>query len=232
MNNINENYLELVDIEDISYTDTYVNMIDIGIKEDNSFMLANGIISHNSAAGSVKQARDSETEGVYALKGKVKNTRKLSDLTSNTELLEIMSILDIEPDNLKQTIYNKIIIAADEDPDGQHISSLIINFFFKWFPHIIKEKKLFKIITPLIVCNYGKNKHYFYSSEEFNEFSKNKKVADINYLKGLGSLSLEDWNYVMNNRMLFQIIPDRSAKKYLEIAFGTSSLKRKNWLEG
>ena len=185
-----------------------------------------------SAAGSVKQARDSETDGVYALKGKIKNVRKLSDLIGNVEIMEIMSILDIEPDNLKQTIYNKIIIAADEDPDGQHISSLIINFFFKWFPHIIKEKKLFKIITPLIVCNYGKNKHYFYSSEEFNEFSKNKKVADINYLKGLGSLSLEDWNYVMNNRMLFQIIPDRSAKKYLEIAFGTSSLKRKNWLEG
>ena len=115
MNNINENYLELVDIEDISYTDTYVNMIDIGIKEDNSFMLANGIISHNSAAGSVKQARDSETEGVYALKGKVKNTRKLSDLTSNTELLEIMSILDIEPEDEKQPVFDKIIIAADED---------------------------------------------------------------------------------------------------------------------
>ena len=68
--------------------------------------------------------------------------------------------------------------------------------------------------------------------EEFNEFSKNKKVTNVNYLKGLGSLNIEDWVYVMNNKVLFQIVPDRSAKKYLEIAFGVSALKRKKWLEG
>jgi len=185
-----------------------------------------------SAAGSVKQARNSETEGVYALKGKVKNTRKLSDLTSNVELLEIMSILDIEPDSEKQSVYDRIIIAADEDPDGQHISSLIINFFNKWFPHIVKDKRLYKIITPLVACNYGKTRHYFYSMEEFNEFTKVKTVSNLTYLKGLGSLSIEDWVFVMDNRVLFQIIPDRSAKKYLDIAFGASAQKRKKWLEG
>lgn len=68
-----------------------------------------------SAAGSVKQARDSENEAVYALKGKIKNTRKLSDLTENKELLEIMSILDIEPNNPKMPLYEKIVIATDED---------------------------------------------------------------------------------------------------------------------
>ena len=185
-----------------------------------------------SAAGSVKQARDSETEGVYALKGKVKNTRKLSDLATNVELLEIMSILDIEPDSPRQTAFDKIIIAADEDPDGQHISSLIINFFHKWFPHIVKDKRLYKIITPLVACNYGKERHYFYSMEEFHEFTRTKKVTNLNYLKGLGSLNLEDWLYVMNNKTLFQIVPDRSASKYLEIAFGASAQKRKKWLEG
>ncbi|HUS50069.1 MAG TPA: toprim domain-containing protein, partial [Candidatus Paceibacterota bacterium] len=184
-----------------------------------------------SAAGSVKQARDSEIEGVYALKGKVKNTRKLSDLTNNVEILEIMSILDIEPDSLKMPTYERIIIAADEDPDGQHISSLLINLFHKWFPHIVKDKRLYKIITPLVACNYGKNRHYFYTLEEFYEFSKNKKVQNLNYLKGLGSLSMEDWTYVMNNKVLFQIVQDRSANRYLDIAFGNSALKRKKWLE-
>jgi len=184
-----------------------------------------------SAAGSVKQARDAATEGVYALKGKVKNTRKLSDLTSNVELLEIMSILDIEPDSLKQSAFDKIVIAADEDPDGQHISSLIINFFHKWFPHIVKDKRLYKIITPLIACNYGKDRHYFYTNEEYLEYSKNKKTTNLTYLKGLGSLNMEDWVYVMTNKVLFQIVPDRSAKKYLEIAFGASAQKRKKWLE-
>jgi len=184
-----------------------------------------------SAAGSVKQARDSETEAVYALKGKVKNTRKLSDLTNNIELLEIMSILDIEPDSQKMPIFNRIVIAADEDPDGQHISSLIINFFHKWFPHIVKDKRLYKIITPLVACNYGKTRHYFYTTVEFQEFSKNKSVTNLTYLKGLGSLSIEDWKHVMNNKILFQIIPDRSAKRFLDIAFGVSAQKRKKWLE-
>jgi len=68
-----------------------------------------------SAAGSVKQARDAETDAVYALKGKVKNARKLSDLTGNAEWLDIMSILEIEPGNNKLPIYEKIIIATDED---------------------------------------------------------------------------------------------------------------------
>jgi len=196
-------------------------------KTKGSIYLAEG----GSAKGSLLQARDSETEGVYALKGKVRNTRKLSDLTSNVELLEIMSILDIEPDSPKQPAFDKIIIAADEDPDGQHISSLIINFFHKWFPHIIKERKLFKIITPLVTCTHGKDRHYFYSMDDFNEFSRTKKVTNLNYLKGLGSLNIEDWLYVMNNKVLFEIVPDRSAKKYLEIAFGVSAQKRKVWLE-
>jgi len=68
-----------------------------------------------SAAGSVKQKRDFETEAVYALKGKIKNTRRLSDLSENKELLEIMSILDIEPANPRLPTYGKVIIATDED---------------------------------------------------------------------------------------------------------------------
>ena len=68
-----------------------------------------------SAKGSIMQARDSESEAVYALRGKVKNARKLSDLTVNVEWLDIMSILEIEPGNKKLPVYDKIVIACDED---------------------------------------------------------------------------------------------------------------------
>ena len=184
-----------------------------------------------SAAGSVRQARDSESEGVYALKGKIKNTKRLSDLTDNKEIMEIMSILGIDPESNKSPLYEKIVIATDEDPDGQHISSLIINLFHKWFPNVIKECRLFKLVTPLVVCDNGKERKYFHTLSEFEEFNKIKKLSNINYLKGLGSLSIEDWEWVMKNKILFQIIEDRSANKFLEIAFGESSLKRKKWLE-
>jgi DNA gyrase subunit B len=68
-----------------------------------------------SASGSLKQARNSEHDGVYALKGKIKNTQKLSDLTSNTEILEMMSILGLDPSEKKPPSYKNIVIATDED---------------------------------------------------------------------------------------------------------------------
>ena len=190
------------------------------------------ITEGNSAAGAVKQARISETEGVYALRGKVKNIKHLGDLTENKEIMEIMSILNINPDNNKFPTYDKIVIATDEDPDGHHISSLLINLFHRWFPHIIADGKLYKLVTPLVVCDEGKGRKYFQTLEEFETYSKGKKLSGINYLKGLGSLNENDWEYVMNNKILFQIIDDRSSNKFLDIAFGDSSLKRKKWLEG
>ena len=110
-----ENFLELIDINDIENLNQYKNTVDIAVEDDESFLLSNGLISHNSAAGSIKQARDSETDAIYALKGKVKNARKLSDLTANAEWMDIMSILEIEPGNKKLPVYEKIIIATDED---------------------------------------------------------------------------------------------------------------------
>jgi len=114
--------------------------------------------------------------------------------------------------------------------DGQHISSLIISFFHRWFPHIIESKKLYRIITPLVSCDNEKQRKYFFTLEEFSAFSKNNKTANVKYLKGLGSLSLKDWEYVMAHKTLFSIINDRSASKFLEIAFGDNSAKRKRWL--
>jgi DNA gyrase/topoisomerase IV subunit B len=185
-----------------------------------------------SAAGSIKQARNPETEGVYALRGKVKNTRRLSDLTSNEEIVEIMNILDIEPGNGKAGIYHKIVIATDSDADGGHITCLLVNFFQKWFPHIMDDDRIYRLVTPLVVCTYSKQRKYFYTLEEFNDFIKNHKVSEVTYLKGLGSLNESDWEYVMKNRVLFLIKNDRGANKYLDIAFSKDdSNKRKKWLQ-
>jgi len=185
-----------------------------------------------SAKGSLLQVIDTESDAVYALKGKVKNARKLSDLTGNAEWLDIMSILEIEPGSNKQPVYDRIIIASDEDGDGHHIASLIVSFFHKWFPHIIESKKLFRITTPLVVCSIGKERTYFYTLKEYEEFIVTTKVTNVNYLKGLGSLNIEDWENVMKNKILFSMIDDRSANRFLEIVFGDSTAKRKVWLEG
>ncbi len=75
-----------------------------------------------SSMGSIRQARDSEREAVYALKGKIKNTKKLSDLTTNQEILEIMSVLGLDPSEKKAPTYDNVVIATDEDCiDENHI---------------------------------------------------------------------------------------------------------------
>ena len=231
-------FLELIDITDIKDLHQHKNMIDISVKDDETFLLASGIVSHNSAKGSVLQARDSETEAVYSLRGKVKNAKKLSDLTGNVEWMDIMSILEIEPGNKKPPVYDKIIIASDADPDGHHIRALIINFFHRWFPHVIESGKLYMLVTPLVVCDFDKKRKYFNTAEEFQKFveangvSGALPVSNVKYLKGLGSLSYADWEYVMEHKTLFSVVDDRSADRYLDIAFGDNAQKRKNFLEG
>jgi len=185
-----------------------------------------------SAAGGQKQARNPKSDGVYALKGKVKNVKKLSDLANTKEIVDIISILGLEIGKENKPKYEKIIISADSDPDGYHIESLIVNFFYKWFPYILDKGYLFRLVTPIIACDYNKKRKYFYAIKDYEEFIKSKKVLNVTYLKGLGSLSLEDWKYVMDNKVLLKIRPDTKAKRYLEIAFGNNSSKRKLWLEG
>lgn len=187
----------------------------------------------DSAKGGVLQARNAETDGVFALRGKFKNSKHLSDLAKNKETTEVMSILGLEPNSEKNSNFEYIVIATDPDPDGiGHICPLLINFFYRWFPQVIEKKHLYVLSTPLVVCTYKSERKYFFSNDEFVEFAKTNKVTNVNYLKGLGSLNADDWDFVMKNKVLFQVVIDKSSKKYLDIAFGDSVKKRKEWLSG
>jgi DNA gyrase/topoisomerase IV subunit B len=190
------------------------------------------IVEGLSAMGSILQKRNPEKDGVYALKGKIKNCRNLGDLSENKEVLELMQILNLDP-TIKgaQTIsgYSKVIIATDADPDGAHITSLIINLFFKWFPFVIYNGQLNTLRTPLVSTGEKKKRKYFY---ELEDFKKAKTTGTVRYLKGLGSLDVDDWEHVMANKDLAIISFDPKAKEFLDMAFGDSSEVRKRWLGG
>jgi len=188
----------------------------------------------NSAAGSVLQARDSNTEGVYSLKGKVKNCNTLSDLSNNKEVIDIMNILDLDVDSKKKPLFDKIVIATDADADGGHISSLLINIFVRWFPHIVEQGHLYSLVTPIISVDQGSKRKYFYLYEDFEKWSADNKYTNLRYLKGLGSLDADtgDWDYVLKtNRVYMKIYKDRSANRMLDIAFNSASHARKAWLK-
>ena len=192
------------------------------------------IVEGLSAMASVLQKRDPRIDGVYSLKGKVKNARTLSDLSSNDEIIDLMQILNLEPNDGTNCSFTNITIATDPDPDGiGHIASLIINLIHRWFPQIIESGKLNILIIPLITAEVGAKRKYFYSTDEWGKFiNENSNYKNVRYLKGLGSLSIQDWGYVMGERKMFKIKNDRSAGKFIEMAFGNSSDKRKKWLEG
>lgn len=191
------------------------------------------IVEGLSAMGSILQKRDPKNDGVYALKGKIKNCKTIGDLSENKEILELMHILELDPTVKLGTLsgYKRAIISADADPDGAHITSLVINLFHRWFPQVIKSGQLMILRTPLVSVGDGKRRKYYFN---LNDFKKNHKGGSgpVRYLKGLGSLSSEDWEYVMENKNLISITNSPGDDKYLDMAFGDSSDLRKKWLSG
>lgn len=115
-----ENFLELVDIDDIQHTEEYVNMIDISVDVDQSFLLSNGLVSHNSASAAFRKYRDANTMGSFALKGKFINvseitTRKLTDNKEAVNLMAAMGISIGTEVNLKDLRYGRMLIYTDAD---------------------------------------------------------------------------------------------------------------------
>ncbi|NBU97456.1 MAG: hypothetical protein EBS19_04425 [Spirochaetia bacterium] len=187
------------------------------------------IVEGLSAMGSILQKRNPKEDGVYALKGKIKNCKNIGDLSDNKEILELMQILGLDPTarNIESVGYKKIVIATDPDPDGSHITSLLINLFYKWFPMVIRSRRLSFLKIPLVSVGDSKKRKYY---SDLDEFKKAKPSGNIRYLKGLGSLSLEDWEWVMSSKTLISIEESEDSKEKLEMAFGDSSELRKKWL--
>jgi DNA topoisomerase-2 len=188
------------------------------------------IVEGLSAMGSILQKRDPKKEAVYALKGKIKNARSLSDLSDNREILELMQILNLDPEGENIPCpFERVVISTDQDPDGAHITSLLINLLYLWFPWMIKQGRIQFLETPLVSTG-DKSKKYYYSLDEFKKSGSKSDRTNVRYLKGLGSLSLDDWDFVMSNKKITILNEDKKTKYHLEMAFGKSSLERKKWL--
>jgi topoisomerase-4 subunit B len=188
------------------------------------------IVEGGSALGSLIQKRNPKFDAVYALTGKIKNARKLSDLTSNGEIIDLMNILNLDPTNDTKCKYERIIISTDADPDGHHISSLLINLFHLWFPNVIRQGRLYVLKTPLISVKENSKIHYFYTNKEYTTFETSKNAV-IRYHKGLGSLNKEDWEVIFDKMQLHKIVEDSRSDHMMKVAFGVNAGLRKKWLQ-
>jgi len=129
----------------------------------------------DSAASSVKDGRNRDYQAVFALRGKVKNVVKKSDLSE--ELMTLVKILGIGKDDTKDISklrYKRIIIITDADVDGYHISSLLIAFFHIHYPELIENGNVFIAKPPLYTMNAKGNSIYINNHDQLNRLLNDK----------------------------------------------------------
>lgn len=195
-----------------------------------------------SASNGFASYREAMFEACYELRGKVKNTFSLGkeEIMENLELREILAAQGLQfmspKENLKNLQYDMNIIASDADVDGFHINGLLLAFYCKHFPELIKAGKIYRLQAPIIIVrNIKTNQEYwYYSNNEWNLVKDkfNSKLFEINYYKGLGSL--QDHHYerlIRQPRLLkFKFEDINNYLKTVEVWFGKSSQLRKDEL--
>jgi len=151
------------------------------------------IVEGDSAAGSFIQCRNSKIHGILPIKGKIPNIAvKKMDIIKNQEIKEIISAIGtgIEYDfDISKLRYDKIILAADADPDGAHINCLLIALFGYLMPEIVKQGKLFICQTPLFAVKKGKMFQPIWTKRELEKIREGKYYNYIIRYKGLGEFN-------------------------------------------
>ncbi len=168
------------------------------------------ITEGDSASGSITKSRDANTQAVFSLMGKPFNCAKASKkdlyVDKNVELCLLQSALNIE-DGVEGLRYNNIVIATDADVDGMHIRLLMLTFFLKFYPDVVRAGHLYILQTPLFRVRDKKTNMYCYSSAEKEAaLKKLGKSAEITRFKGLGEISPDEFKGFIGEDMRLEVV--------------------------
>ncbi|MBO4664342.1 MAG: ATP-binding protein [Bacteroidaceae bacterium] len=193
------------------------------------------ITEGESASGSITQSRDVNTQAVFSLRGKTKNTynlKTIEDIFNNKELLLLHNALAVY-DGIENLRYNKVVIATDADVDGLHIRLLLLTFFLRFYPELIRTGHVFILQTPLFRVRNKQKNTYCYTNEERIAAIQNTPNAEITRFKGLGEISPEEFKTFIGKDMRLDpvILPkDFDAQSILSFYMGENTPERREFI--
>lgn len=156
------------------------------------------IVEGDSAGGSAKTARDTKTQGIMPIRGKIISAfdHAPAKFWNNEEAQGIQQILFRHPykrdQQTSEVRWEKIIFMADGDVDGAHISSLLLRFFVRYYPKLIEEGKVYKALAPLYGVEHGKKIQYITDQVEFVKMVQKSFIKNNEVKLGKNTLSSKD----------------------------------------